>query len=145
MAQTVSRTLLAVIMLMMGVLHFTADSIFVQIVPPFLPAPYALVWISGVFEAALGLGLLFPRTRKLASYGLVALFVAVFPANIYMAVANVQVHGLPPWLPQPSQGSLWLRLPLQFGFIYWALRAGRADRSSDSRAGTGSKSSASLG
>jgi uncharacterized membrane protein len=61
-------------------------------------------------------------SQSLAGFGLVALYVAVFPANIYMAVANVQVQGLSPWLPQPSAGALWARLPLQLVFIGWALR-----------------------
>jgi uncharacterized membrane protein len=127
MLRTIFRINLAVVMIAMGVLHFTADHLFVQIMPPFLPWHYALVWISGVFEALLGVGLLLPKYRRLASYGLVALFIAVFPANIYMAVANVQMTDLPSWLHQPSQLGLWLRLPLQLLFIWWALRAGRED------------------
>jgi uncharacterized membrane protein len=106
-----------------GVLHFPADHLFVQIVPPMFPAPHVLVWVSGVIEIALGVALLVPRTRRLAGFGLVVLYVAVFPANIYMAVANLQVHGLPAWLPQPSAGALWARLPLQLVFIAWALYA----------------------
>ena len=125
--RSISRAILAGVMITMGVLHFAAEPIFEQIVPPFLPWPRALVLVSGVFEAALGIGILVPRVRRLASYGLVALFVAVFPANVYMAYANVQIHGLPTWLPQPSETALWVRLPLQFAFIYWALRAGRDD------------------
>jgi uncharacterized membrane protein len=58
-----------------------------------------------------------------AGFGLVALYVAVFPANIYMAVDHVRVRGLPEWLPEPSAGALWARLPLQLVFIAWALRA----------------------
>lgn len=124
-ARRVSRAILAFVMLTMGTLHFTAEPLFEQIIPPFLPAPRALVLVSGVFEGLLGLGLLLPRTRKAASYGLVALFLAVFPANIYMAVANVQIRGLPSWLPQPSEAALWIRLPFQLAFIYWAIVVGR--------------------
>src|SRR6185436_7420011 len=117
------RTALALVMVGIGVLHFVAADLFVQIIPPPLVARYVLVWLSGVIEIGLGLALLAPRTRRLAGFGLVALYVAVFPANIYMAVANVQVRGLPEWLPQPSAGALWARLPLQFVFIAWALSA----------------------
>lgn len=91
--------------------------------PPLFPAPYVLVWISGLIEIGLGIALLVARMRRSAGFGPVALYVAVFPANIYMAVDNVQVRGLPQWLPQPSAGALWARLPLQLVFIAWALRA----------------------
>jgi uncharacterized membrane protein len=104
-------------MVTMGVLHFVADDVFAQIIPPGLPWPYGLVWISGVFEIALGLGLIPRETRRLAGWGLVALFIAVFPANIYMAVANARVPGHDPLPP----ALLWGRLPLQFLFIAWAL------------------------
>jgi uncharacterized membrane protein len=122
-ARNVVRIALGVAMCAIGVTHFTADYIFVQIVPPVFPAPYALVWVSGVAEIALGCALQFQRTRRLAGFGLVALYVAVFPANIYMTLANVQVKDLPSFLPQPSPLALWLRLPLQFAFIAAALWA----------------------
>lgn len=117
------RAALVFVMVGIGVLHFVADDLFVQIVPPAFPDPYLLVWISGLIEIVLGISLLVPRIRRPAGFGLVALYVAVFPANIYMAVANLQVRGLPRWLPQPSAGALWARLPLQLVFIVWALRA----------------------
>lgn len=116
-----ARYILSVLMVGIGLLHFVVDDIFVQIVPPAFPAPYALVWISGVIEIALGLGILFERTRRLAGFGLVALYIAVFPANIYMAVSNVQIQGLPAWAVQPSPTALWLRLPFQIALILWAL------------------------
>ena len=124
-AKTFSRYALAAVMVSMGILHFVADDLFVQIMPKALPWPMELVWISGVFEMALGLAVIPKRTRKLAGYGLVALFVAVFPANIYMAMENVQMQGLPSWLSQPSPLALWLRLPFQAAFIWWALSATR--------------------
>lgn len=124
-ARSAARVLLAVLMLGIGALHFVADEIFVQIVQPFLPAPMLLVWVSGVIEIALGAALLHPRTRRAAGWGLVSLYVAVFPANIYMAVENVQIVGLPAWAAQPSQTSLWLRLPFQIVFIAWALWVSR--------------------
>ena len=120
-ARRVLRYVLSAFMTAIGLLHFPADHIFVQIVPPFFPAAYALVWISGLIEIALGIGLLFERTRRAAGFGLVALYVAVFPANIYMAIENVQLHGLPAWLEQPPSASLWARLPFQVVFVLWAL------------------------
>lgn len=112
----------------MGILHFVAAPLFEQIIPPFLPSPRGLVLVSGVFEVILGLGLLHPDTRRWASLGILGLLVAVFPANIYMAVANVQIQGLPAWLPQPTPAQLWARLPLQGVLLYWAYSVGRAER-----------------
>ena len=115
------RWLLVVLMFAAGCLHFLAESFFTQIVPPQLPEPRLLVWISGIAEIALALALIPVRTRRWAGFGLVALYVAVFPANIYMAVSNVQLHDMPSWFKQPSPLGLWLRLPLQLVFIAWAL------------------------
>jgi len=108
-------------MIVLGVLHFVAADAFAQIIPPALPFPHVLVWISGVFEILLGLALIPERTRRMAGWGLVALYVAVFPANVYMAVANVRVRDLPPAPP----ALLWARLPLQVVFIAWALWVSR--------------------
>jgi uncharacterized membrane protein len=115
-----ARLLLAALMLGMGILHFTKDDLFAAVVPDYLPAHLLLVYLSGVAEIALGLMLCLPRTRVLAAWGLVALYVAVFPANVHMA--------LHPDLPlpgasfHPSPLALWLRLPFQLVFIYWAYR-----------------------
>jgi uncharacterized membrane protein len=104
-------------MIGIGIMHFVAADAFAQIVPPQLPWPYALVWISGVFEILLGLALIPEQTRRLAGWGLVALYVAVFPANIYMAAANVHIHDMPPVPP----AVLWGRLPWQAVLIAAAL------------------------
>ncbi len=104
-----------------GVLHFTATERFVRIVPRYLPAPEALVLVSGIFEIAGGIGLLLPRTRRLAGLGLILLYVAVFPANLNMAMNEVQAdpaHPVPSW-------ALWARLPFQALFMwvaYWTSR-----------------------
>lgn len=121
------RLVMALTMVSIGLLHFPLGKYFVQIVPPQLPQPMLLVWLSGVVELALGLLLLPPGTRRWAGYGLVALYVAVFPANIYMAAANVQVQGAPDWF-KPSPLALWLRLPLQLVFIAGALWVSREPR-----------------
>jgi uncharacterized membrane protein len=120
-ARVALRIILTINMVGIGILHFTADYLFVQIVPPALPWPYFLVWFSGVVEISLGFGLLPAVTRRSAGYGLTALYLAVFPANIYMAVAHVRIHGLPSWLPEPSAAAAWLRLPFQAMFILWGL------------------------
>ena len=114
--RAIARAVLAAFMVGIGAMHFIAPANFVKIVPAWLPTPLALVLVSGFFEIAGGVGLLVPRVRRAAGWGLVALYVAVFPANINMAVYDIQPEGLtiPPAL-------LWLRLPFQLGFIAWAL------------------------
>ena len=124
------RIVLAVFMMGIGALHFVNPADFVQIVPRALPAPLALVLVSGFFEILGGAGLLVPRVRRYASFGLVALYVAVFPANVNMAVHDLQLGSahVPAFL-------LWLRLPFQLVFIAWALWVGKPDAPSSSPAG----------
>lgn len=97
-----------------GTFHFISPESYRQIIPPFFPAPELLVVISGVFEIAGGMGLLARPLRRVAGWGLIALLVAVFPANIYMAAAPARIPNMhiSPWL-------LWLRLPLQGVLIAW--------------------------
>jgi uncharacterized membrane protein len=122
-AQGAVRILLAVAMIGIGVLHFVRPEGFVAIVPSYLPAPYALVLVSGFFEILGGAGLLVPRVRRAASFGLVALYVAVFPANLNMAQHHLPLAGtdVPALL-------LWLRLPLQGVLILLALWVGKTPR-----------------
>lgn len=118
--RSVLRVLLAIGMIAIGILHFVAPEGFVKIVPKALPAPHALVLISGAAEIAGGVGLLIERTRKLASWGLVALYVSVFPANINMAVNDIQPVGV-----HVPEALMWLRLPFQIGFIALAWWVGK--------------------
>jgi uncharacterized membrane protein len=99
-----------------GIGHFVIDKFFIAIVPKSLPNPEALVAISGVAEFAGGVGVLIPKTRRLAGLGLIALLVAVFPANINMAINSDKFNKFPAW-------ALWARLPLQFGMIVGVWRA----------------------
>jgi uncharacterized membrane protein len=112
-----ARYFLSFAMVAVGVAHFVAPAPLVRIVPSFLPAPELLVYLSGVAEIALGAGLLFARTRLFAAWGLVALYVAVFPANINAAVNGIVMD---PANPMPSWGN-WARLPFQALFIAWAI------------------------
>ncbi|PZO44377.1 MAG: hypothetical protein DCF15_22080, partial [Phormidesmis priestleyi] len=101
---------------------------FIKIVPGFLPFPAALVYISGVFEILLGAGLFFPATRRLSGWGLVALFIAVYPANLNMAFNHIKLAGIP--------DSWWLhgiRLPFQFVLIAWAAWIARSPQDKPSR------------
>ena len=92
--------------------HFTNTEGFERIVPPYLPAARVLVYVSGIFEILGALGILLPATRAFAGWGLVALLIAVFPANVYMATAAIKFGNFP---PQPWMA--WARLPLQFVLI----------------------------
>jgi uncharacterized membrane protein len=105
-------------MIGVGIVHFVAPAFFVSIVPAALPAPLALVLVSGFFEILGGVGLLVARVRRAASIGLVLLYLAVFPANVNMILDAQASHGIAPWL-------LWARLPLQAVFVAWALYVGR--------------------
>lgn len=109
------RNLLSVFIIAAGILHFAIPQPFIKIVPGFLPYPAALVYISGVIEIILGAGLFSPATRQLSGWGLVALFIAVYPANLNMAFNHIKLAGIP--------DSWWvhgIRLPLQFVLIAWA-------------------------
>jgi len=116
------RVVLALLMVAIGVVHFVAPAGFVKIVPKALPEPELLVYVSGFFEIAGGVGLLVPKVQRAAAWGLVALYVAVFPANINMAVNNIQVGGVV--IPEAA---LWLRLPFQAVLIAVAVWLARPD------------------
>jgi uncharacterized membrane protein len=108
---------LAALFIVAGVLHFIHPDPFVRIVPPFLPWQEALVAISGAAEILGGIGLLLGRTQRAAAFGLALLLVAVFPANIYMAVAHLPFPGI-----AGEAWAQWLRLPFQFLLIAWVWR-----------------------
>ena len=115
-----------------GLLQFVVPELYVQIVPPVFPAALALVYLSGLAEVAVGIGLLLPRTRRYAAWGLVALLVAIFPANVYMATSGVVVEGMPGG-GDPSALVRWGRLPLQGVLILWALWYTQPSPGSDTR------------
>lgn len=120
MLRTSLRWLLTIIMVLAGVNHFIDPASYVAMMPSALPWHLELVYISGVFEILGGLGLIFPRTRRLAGWGLVLLFIAIFPANLNMAINDLPLAGR----PVPSW-ALWARLPLQLVLILWALWVSR--------------------
>ncbi|MBF9235941.1 DoxX family membrane protein [Hymenobacter sp. BT683] len=114
---SLSRYGLALLFVLAGSWHFVQPSTYLAIMPPPLPQPLALVYISGFFEILGGLGLLFRRTQRVAAWGLLALLVAVFPANVYMALAYEQL-GIPGWVA-------WGRLPLQLPLLWLVWRTMR--------------------
>jgi|TARA_B110000116_G_scaffold115175_1_gene100076 uncharacterized membrane protein len=101
--------------ILVGVKHFQNPEWFIPIVPPILPYKLFLVYISGFFEIFFGVMLFIPKLRYVASWGLILLLIAVYPANIYLALTNGEAMNTTPLIA-------WGRLPFQFLFIglaYW--------------------------
>ena len=120
--------LAALFFVVAGANHFRQPEIYLGMMPPALPWPEALNYISGAAEILGGLGLLLVCTRRLAAWGLLALLVAVFPANLHVALQG-KMPGF-----DVSPLTLWLRLPFQFVFMAWVWWVGlksetRSDRS----------------
>jgi len=113
----VMKWLLGVAFIAAGANHFVQPERYTRIMPPYLPWPHELVLISGVFELLGGVCLLIPRLQVAAAWGLIALLVAVFPANVYMALHPEVGAELFPNLPPVVW---WWRLPFQAVFIAWA-------------------------
>ncbi len=108
------RRVLAAFFVIAGVLHFLKPAFYLQIMPPYLPGPLVLVYLSGACEIVGGCAVLWAATRRWAGLALIVLLIAVFPANIQMAVHPEPLAGwdVPLWL-------LWLRLPMQGVLIAW--------------------------
>jgi uncharacterized membrane protein len=111
------RGLLAAFFVVGGVMHFVLPATYATVMPPWLPWHAALVAISGVCEIAGGIGVLLSRWRRAAGWGLIALSIAVFPANVHMLHDGLAT-GRPGW----QIALLVLRLPLQAALIWWIWR-----------------------
>lgn len=109
----VLKYLIGVFFVLAGINHFINPGFYLKIMPPYLPWHLFLVYLSGFFEIVLGGMILIPALTRIAAWGIIALLVAVFPANIHMAVN-------PGLYPDISPIALWLRLPLQGVLIAWA-------------------------
>jgi len=123
--KTPLRYLLGLLFVAAGVNHFLRVEFYESIMPPALPWHLPLVYISGVAEIVLGLLLLVRRWQRYAGWGLIALLIAVFPANIHMALHPELYSSWSPWL-------LYLRLPLQGVLIAWAYWYTRPETAPDS-------------
>jgi uncharacterized membrane protein len=124
---TRAQRLLAAFFTFAGTMHFLRSREYEAIVPPPLP-PRETVVVSGVAEIVGGLGVIPGATRRFAGWWLMALLVAVFPANVYttlrpdeVAKRGVPADRIPAWM-------LWARLPLQPLMIWWAWRAAASER-----------------
>ena len=112
----ISIVLLSLLFIAAGINHFVTPDMYVKIMPEYLPWPLALVYVSGFFEVLGGVGVAIPRLRRAAGWGLIALLVAVFPANVQMMIHANQFPNIPFW-------ALVARLPLQgllIAWIWWA-------------------------
>ena len=120
------RVLLGLLFVGAGAMHFVAPTAYIAIMPPYLPAPRALVLISGACEIAGGVGLWCPPSlRRAAGWGLIALLIAVFPANIEIALHGAQIGRV--WV---SSFWGWVRLPAQavlIAWVWWVAIAGKRD------------------
>jgi len=118
------RIVLALFFVGAGINHFVRTGFYLRMMPPYLPWPLALVEVSGIAEIVLGVLLAAPRFTVTAAWGLILLLIAVFPANLQMAL-----H--PDTFPEFSPAALWLRLPLQgvlIAWSWWYTRTGRRAR-----------------
>jgi len=106
-----------------GVMHFVKPRWYMRIMPPWAPAHRELVYASGVAEIAGGLATMHPATRRAGSAWSIATLLAVFPANVHMALnAERFEQGVP-----GGEAALWARLPVQLLFLLWAYSAGDWD------------------
>jgi uncharacterized membrane protein len=114
--KVIARIVFGLFFIAAGVMHFVMPQSYARIVPPALVYRYAIVLVSGLAEIVLGVALMVPQTSRWAAWGLVALLIAVYPANIYMALHYDEFLDVAP--------SIWfhvIRLPLQFVMIGLAL------------------------
>jgi uncharacterized membrane protein len=116
--KSIARTALGVLFIVASVPHFIATDTELKTVPTFLPLRRTAVYLSGVFELFGGIGVFIPRFRRISGWGLAALLVAIFPANIYHAVRDIQTGRF-------TKMRIYhlLRGPLQILFVWWALWA----------------------
>ena len=107
--------LFGVLYIIAGILHFINPEFYLQLMPPIIPLSWhlSLINVSGIAEIILGIGLIIPSTRKISAYGIVALLIAVFPANIYMAFNYELLHEM----DVSPLFAIAVRLPLQFVLI----------------------------
>lgn len=110
--------LIAALFIFSGIMHFVIPDSYAGIVPPWLPYRLQIVYLSGLLEIAGGIGVLIPSLRKAAGIGLVALLIAVFPANIQMLANAISAGESTFYITL-----LFLRLPLQPLMIVWTYRA----------------------
>lgn len=116
--KTIFCYLLALFFFVAGITHFTQDEAYAGIVPPLLPFPFIIVWVTGIMELFFAVGLAIKKFRKISGFWLAPFLLAVLPANIYMAMYNIPLGDM-----ESSSTALWIRVALQFpliALILWA-------------------------
>ena len=105
--------LMAAIYIIAGTMHFIKPKTYLRIMPRYLPNHKFLVFLSGAFEIMLGIGLCFPATKNLSIVAIITMLTLFLLVHFYMLSSKKAGAGIPQWL-------LVLRIPLQFGLMYWA-------------------------
>ena len=123
-----------------GIAHFLIPKRFADAIPPAVPDPVGLVYLSGIAEVLLGIGVAIPRTRRASAWGIAALLVAVFPANVHLARSDTLTDLVPDRLVGPARLAAWIRLPFQGVLIAWALRYARPDEPESTASGPAARS-----
>ena len=114
--KTVLLWVMGIFYVLAGLMHFLRPDYYLPMMPPYLPAHLALIYLSGLAEFVLGFAVLLPATRRPAAWGIVLLLIAIFPANVHIALHNVPVFGA-------KEGAgiwNWVRLPFQAVLVAWA-------------------------
>ncbi len=96
-----------------GTMHFAFPKAYIRIMPPYIPHHGLMVYLSGLAEIVLGIGLCFAVTKNISIYGIILMLTIFFIVHFYMLTSKKAAAGIPKWI-------LLLRVPLQFGLIYWA-------------------------
>ena len=105
--------IMAGIYIVAGLMHFVKPKIYLRVMPKYLPKHKALVFWSGIAEILLGVGLCFPVLKVISIYGIIAMLLVFLMVHFYMLSGEKASTGIPKWI-------LILRIPLQFGLMYWA-------------------------
>ena len=121
MSTRIARVFAGPVMVFAGVLHFLRPKWYLAIMPPYVPEPLTMVYVSGVAEGGAALLTMHPKTRRPAGLVLIATLLAIFPANVHMALhpERYKVPG--------GALALYARLPLQALFVWWAWVATQRD------------------
>ncbi len=117
--QRIALYAMATLYILAGLNHFRVPEFYLRLMPPYIPEHQLMILLSGIAELTLGILLLFKRTRKLASWGIIAMLLVFFSVHIYMLQERHTVFA------DVSEAILWIRIPLQFILIYWAFWVGK--------------------
>lgn len=105
--------LMAALYIFGGLMHFITPKVYLRVMPRYLPNHKALIYLSGIAEILLGIGLCFDSLRGLSIYGIIIMLTVFLMVHFHMLSAEKASAGIPKWV-------LILRIPLQFGLMYWA-------------------------